>query len=301
MKRLLSTIVLLAAAATLCAQNRNPYIAPLGVVEGAAGIEPQAEPRTVIAVDVTVECDRTISGPYARYAQKYLGVRAPLTDKSSWRVVDAQIALAAPDAFTAGPVAEPRQEVVSHATSDDSFTRVQPDRRQSLMPSDEQAAAAAAATVFSLRKHRLELITGDAGENVFGAGLQAALDEIARQEQAHLELFLGKHVVSTATKRYYVRPAADKLQYVVCRFNGEQGLLPASDLTGNLVVLQITPSETTPSSIPETTLKDPNAARCRVANEATCTLSVAGETCAEAVLPIFEFGRTIVYSQPRRR
>lgn len=190
---------------------------------------------------------------------------------------------------------------MSHADDEEAFTRVRADRRQSLMPSDEQAAAAAAATIFSLRKHRLELITGEAGENVFGAGLQAALDEIARQEQAHLELFLGKHVVSTSTRRYYVRPEADKRQYVVCRFNAERGLLPAADLTGNLVVLQIDPAEETPSSIPEASAKELNVGRCRVANDATCTLSVAGESCAEAVLPIFEFGRTITYALPRRR
>lgn len=301
MKRLFSTLVLLAAAAGLCAQSRSPYVAPLGLVEGAAGVEPQEEPRTVLAVDVTVECDRTISGPYARYAQKYLGVRAPLTDKSDWRVVDARIALAPADRLEALPLPTSSRRVVSHATSDDAFTRVSPDRRMSLMPTAEEAAASAAATVFSLRKHRLELITGEAGENVFGGGLQAALDEIAREEQALLELFLGKHVVSTLTRRFYVRPAADKRQYVVCRFNGEKGLLPANDLTGNLVVLQIDPAETTPSSIPEAGEKDPNVARCRIANEATCTLSVAGETCAEAVLPIFEFGRTITYSLPRRR
>ena len=301
MKRLLSTLVLLVAAAGLCAQPRTPYIAPLGLVEGAAGVEPQAEPRTVLAVDVTVACDRTISGPYARYAQKYLGVRAPLTDKSDWRVVDARIGLAPANAFEAQQPAAPERRVVSHAASDEEFTRVAPDRRMSLMPPPADAAAAAAATIFSLRKHRLELITGEAGENVFGGGLQAALDEIAREEQALLELFLGKRIVSTKTQRFYVRPVADKRQYVVCRFNGEKGVLPANDLTGNLVVLQIDPSEQTPSSIPEASEKDPSVARCRIANEATCTLSVAGESCAEAVLPIFEFGRTITYSLPRRR
>jgi hypothetical protein len=35
----------------------------------------------------------------------------------------------------------------------------------------EEQAAATAEMIFSLRKHRLDLITGEAGENVFGGGL----------------------------------------------------------------------------------------------------------------------------------
>ena len=300
MKRLLLTFALVAAAATLFAQQRNPYIAPVGAFD-ATSAEPRMEPRSVLAVDVTVQCDRTICGPYARYAQKYLGVRAPLTDKTECRVTGGHIALAADDYYLAPAVEAPVTKVVQHAVSDSEFTRVQPDRRSSIMPASEDAAAEAARTIFSLRKHRMELITGDAGENVFGAGLQAALDEIARQEQAYLELFLGKHIATTETRRCYVFPDAEKRQYVVCRFNAEQGLLPSSDLTGEPVLLQITPSETTPARVPEADPRDSNVARCRIANDATCRLSFGGTTWAEAMLPIFEFGRTINYSLPRKR
>ena len=48
---------------------------PAGANETADGIV-VSQPRTVLAVDVTVEKDVTLSGPYARYAQKFLGVRA---------------------------------------------------------------------------------------------------------------------------------------------------------------------------------------------------------------------------------
>lgn len=297
MKCLMPTLALLLAATGLFAQNRNPYIAPVGVTDGAIA----AEPRTVLAVDLQVECERTICGPYARYAQKYLGVRAPLADKTDWRVTGGRIALAADDYYAAVAPEAGETTVVSHAAQDDAFTRVLPDRRSSLMPGTEAAAEAAAATIFSLRKHRLELITGDAGENVFGAGLQAALDEIARQEQAYLELFLGKHIITKSSHRFLVHPEGGKRQYVVCRFNPETGLLPSNDLTGNLVLLQIIPAEKTPSSVPEAGAKELSVASCRVANEATCQLSVSGETLVEAVLPIFEFGRTITYALPRKR
>ena len=71
---------------------QNPYISLQGANETAGGLT-VAQPRTILAVDVTVEHDVTLSGPYARYAQKYLGVRAPLTDKTVWSVTGAHAVL----------------------------------------------------------------------------------------------------------------------------------------------------------------------------------------------------------------
>ena len=81
---------LLALALVVCggAAAQNPYIALQGADETSGGIV-VSQPRTVLAVDVTAERDVTLSGPYARYAQKFLGVRAPLTDKMSWAVTGA--------------------------------------------------------------------------------------------------------------------------------------------------------------------------------------------------------------------
>ena len=88
---------LLALALVVCggAAAQNPYIALQGADETSGGIV-VSQPRTVLAVDVTAERDVTLSGPYARYAQKFLGVRAPLTDKMSWAVTGASVALLDP-------------------------------------------------------------------------------------------------------------------------------------------------------------------------------------------------------------
>ena len=58
---------LLALALAVCggAAAQNPYIALQGANETADGIV-VSQPRTVLAVDVTVEKDVTLSGPYAR-------------------------------------------------------------------------------------------------------------------------------------------------------------------------------------------------------------------------------------------
>ncbi len=189
---------LLALALVVCggAAAQNPYIALQGADETSGGIV-VSQPRTVLAVDVTAERDVTLSGPYARYAQKFLGVRAPLTDKMSWAVTGASVALLDPKACLDAPApAQPSRTVMSHATSEDEFSRLQADKNDMAVLALEDAAREAANTIFSLRRHRIELITGEAGENVFGEGLKAALAEIERLEQSYLELFLGKRVVN---------------------------------------------------------------------------------------------------------
>ena len=297
MKLRLLTLALLVAGGALA---QNPYIALQGANETASGIA-VAQPRTILAVDVTVERDVTLCGPYARYAQKFLGVRAPLTDKTTWSVSGAQIALLDGDTYLNAAAPAPASErVQSYAASDREFARLQPDKLDMTTPALEDAARAAADRIFSLRRHRIELVTGEAGENVFGEGLKAALDEIDRLEQSYLELFLGKHVVSAETRRYVVYPQADKKQYIVCRFSPAAGLLPENDLSGDIVLLQIDPSGATRSDI-EASPKETAVVTCRVADPSTCVVISGGREYARAVLPVFEFGRTINVALPRRK
>ncbi len=299
MKRLVMVVALLLSTATLLAQQ-NPYIALLGVTNNAEGATLSA-PTTLLSVDVEAECERTLCGPYARYAQKYLGVRAPLTDKTEWRVKRAAVGLADFSSYTREPFTADETEVMTYADAADDFAAIQPDKSSTSATTLEDAALMAANTIFSLRRHRTELITGEAGENVFGEGLKSALEEIARQEQAYLELFLGKRIKERVVKRFIVYPDHTKQQYVVCRFSAQEGLVSSSDLTGDMVVLQITPSEHVASPVPEAGAKETSTIPAMVANPATCTLQVRGEEVAREVLPIFQFGRTIQLSQPRQR
>ena len=106
MKFRLLTLLLLCCGVAATAQN--PYIVPEGATESASGISVNM-PRSVVAVDLTVERTAVLCGPYARYAQKYLGVRAPLTDKTTWRIADARIALAGDAVYEARPRLRPHR------------------------------------------------------------------------------------------------------------------------------------------------------------------------------------------------
>lgn len=70
---------LLFAGMTAAAQNQD--MARLGTyMDNGEFVVGTAE--TVLAADITVRCEKIVCGPYARYAQKFLGLRAPLTDKT---------------------------------------------------------------------------------------------------------------------------------------------------------------------------------------------------------------------------
>lgn len=298
MKRLLLAVCLLAAGAGASAQN-DPYLMVLGAQETAEGIR-IAQPRSTLAVDVTVERERVRSGPYARYALKYLGIRVPFTDKTTYTIRDARIGLLEGDAWLAAqPLPAPESTTVRYDDTTADFASVQPDRTDLAQLPPEDAARRTAEAIFSLRKHRLDLITGEAGENVFGGGLQAALDAIARTEQAYLELFMGKRIVDVHSVRYVVHPRGDKRQYIVCRFGEGSGLLPENDLSGEIVLLQIEPGDPTP--LREASPKETNVVEVRLAAPSLCTLTSQGRELARTTLPLFEFGRTVETALPRRK
>ena len=155
-----------------------------------------------------------------------------------------------------------------------------------------------------LEQHRGEngLVAADAVEqyNKMAQEVKDLGAEIERLEQSHLELFLGKRIVTTETRRYVVYPQADKKQYIVCRFSPAAGLLPESDLSGDMVLLQIEPSGNTSNAL-EASAKETNVVACRVADPSVCTVIAGGREYARAVLPLFEFGRTINVALPRRK
>ena len=298
-------------------------------------------PRTVLKVTVVVEKESVRRGPYARFAQKYLGVMAPTVDKDLYSIVGGSIGyaeeadptqvyvldnpdksagriynitpeglLAAPMEGAPQPVNEPlppvaakpgkpdkpgRVDVLSYVASDTSFVKVPIDKRSVIEQSPESMAQQAANTIFSLRKRRMELVTGEFGENVFGEGLAAALREIDRLEQEYTALFLGKQFKQRIVKTYDVIPEMGKNTAVVCRFTETGGLLPTGDLSGNPVVVDMTPENKLENS-PWTrrTSKDSRGmVFYRIADVVDCRLMDGKNELAQRRVPIYQFGLTV--------
>lgn len=249
-----------------------------------------SEAVTTLAVDVCVEREQVIVGPYARYAQKYFGQRASLVDKSVCRIADVDVAIIEDVNYVAQPLAAVEVET-SDLSAGSTFATVLPNRLSATEKQPEQAAEQAASIIFELRNARLELITGEYGDGVYGAGLESALREIDRMEQSLLELFYGKRIITRSTTRYEITVEAEKTSYVVARFNADEGLLATDNLAGEIVLLAIQPSDMTYPAGDEK-----GKIEYRYANNARVSVSIAQQKYAERVLPIYEFGKSVKYA-----
>ena len=294
MKRILSVLALAIMACTAASAQNNIYRAVVGPYQAADGNIVVADPSTTIVVDLTIEKEQTIVGPYARYAQKYLDVRGSLVDKTTYAVKDANLSVMACDGMIkSGETAPATVSVESYMNPVAEFPKVLPNRLSMSPTTIEDAASQAAQAIFTLRKKRRELITGDAGENVFGGGLQDALKALEAQEQAYLELFLGKKVTTVYTERFIV-PMTGAESYTIAKLSSSAGLESATSANGTEIKLTVKGSGVTPklNSIPEIDPKDKTAIMVRLADNATCAVSVGDKMVSSAILPVFELGRT---------
>jgi len=256
MKALLKTIVICAAAVvagTSVCVAQNLKMSKTGEVTMQDGTTAYVIPSTTIVVDLTVRHETVITGEYARFAQRYLGVIAPLADKDIYEIESASVGWIDNDNFLPGSPAEPDAgtiKVMSHIEPGAGFMRVLPDRLSASPKSGEDAARDAANMIYNIRKRRVDLIMGDIGENVYGEGLKAALERMDKIENEYLELFLGKQTVETYTVRFHVIPEKGKNTYVVCRINETKGILPSGDLSGEPVMLELRPEGLASAAFP---------------------------------------------------
>lgn len=249
-----------------------------------------AEASSTLAVDVVVEHEVFTPGVYARYAQKMLGTRASLVERDEYRVVDASVALMEDNSYMRCGAEMPR--VGDTQVVEEQMLQI--DRISSGERSTEAAAREAAEQILSLRRTRLDLITGEFGEGVFGAGLQSALEEISRLEREYLELFYGKRSITTLAERFILPVNSEQPSTVIARFSAESGIVAKDDLSGDIILVKITPSEMT---YPQSELKGTVA--YRYANNAEVIVALGGEVLVRNILPLYEFGETVMFLQPR--
>ena len=280
MKKILAFIVTLTLATTLSAQslvrtgfymeNGNPVI---------------SNPQNSVTVSITVEKRSFIPGQFARYAQKMLGVRASLAERTETSIVAAELS----EQIPSGELVKVEPQTVEGI-------ELPPFRFDNRAMSAEQQAQAAADMIFSLRRQRKELISGDAGENVFGAGLKAALEYIEKTEKQCLDMFYGTNVRSVEQYRYTITPTASEKNYIVCRYREGVGILPLSDFSGDPIMVIITPTDGYTSSLPFATEKDKVRTEFLVAATCDIELLCGTDSLATLQMEMFQYGKKVVLS-----
>ena len=252
--------------------------------------------QTTLYVDLAIEMQEITAGPYARYAQKYLGVSAPLADKVLYEVKMAKIS----DTSDMQPnnATHITDRASSHMNPAEGFPRLTVDKMSAATFSLEESARLAAEKIFDIRRSRFDLITGEVGENVFGGGLGRALDELSRLEEEYLSLFLGKQTTRTEFKRYTVTPAKGKQTYTVCRFSKTDGLLSQDNLSGVPMVLELRPADDESLQTPVPQAKpNPRAVLQFIPAQMICRIILDGTELASEQFSIRQMGDA-VYVMP---
>ncbi len=267
-------------------------------------VNPVIIPQTTVHVTLTVKREHIAKGPYAKYAQQYLGIAAPLNDKTTYTILGAELswsdrtvpAEATPLAGTK-PVADSgiNKPLFSDVSLDPIVYTAASGLDESRMSVKEKSldrmAADAADAIFTLRRRRFDLVTGEFGENVFGAGLPAAIEEMARIEDNYLSLFTGKKNTYIYNVTLDVTPAAEPGNTVVCRFSETGGVVDRSDLSGEPIMLNIT------AGAPYNAIEGRNAGKSTVyltlPRIASCKLFNGMNLLTEREIPMLQSGTVI--------
>ncbi len=183
--------------------------------------------------------------------------------------------------------------------TDSGFEKVPVQQNQTVEKNPEKRAEEAANVIFTLRKKRIELITGDVEGALSKDGLQAALNEIKRLEDEYLSLFIGKTTSDVQSAVFYVTPAASQAKqlYVAFRFSDTQGLLQANNVAGRPVTLELTPEKKAaeqPSNAADNSGKQPRVAY-RMPEAVQARINDGQNTLLQTRLLVYQLGRTMTF------
>lgn len=253
-------------------------------------------PSTVISIDVEAVQEKFYAGPYAKYAEKYLGIKPRMKDENTVqltqvrmtplvepdqtrrysvdvkkRVEEATLMKLASGGFVTFADAKhgdqtvwrfPTEEkgdfsgkgVSSNLTSgsttlyrkddrESAYNRIAVHQDMVIEKTLEQKAAETAAMILKLRKQRLQIVTGDTDATYSGEAMGAAIEELTRLENEYMTLFTGYSEKQPQHMTFEVipDPAKENQMYVAFRMSEAGGLVPADNLSGKPVVMEIVP------------------------------------------------------------
>ncbi|MDR2126560.1 MAG: DUF4831 family protein [Prevotellaceae bacterium] len=254
-----------------------------------------ALPKTSIKIKIETEKETFVAGPYAQYAEKYLGIEVDMQNHENYSIrkiemmpfkeADANtlytinfgkmknaranfLDLSAEGLLFLGNYkyegnlssrfassADSQTKFLNAGTSsnytlektvyygtmktDTGMVQVPIERWQKTGKNIETKAAEFAELINTLRKKRIEIVTGES--DFTGEGLTAVLAEIRNMETEYIYLFTGKSTKTTEVHFFEVIPNAAQMQqsYIAFRFSEKQGLTPANNVSGRPIMLTL--------------------------------------------------------------
>lgn len=141
-------------------------------------------------------------------------------------------------------VVEETKTVMRMIRQDTAFVNVPVLQRQSVTRSLDAKAAEAADLIFELRSNRFKLMSGDLDLFPDGRALEAIINEFARLEREYLDLFTGKIFEKEHEFTFEYTPESNSFEntkelQILFRLSDTEGILPANDVSGRPVALEL--------------------------------------------------------------
>ena len=305
-------------------------------------------PSTTIVLEVEAVQEKFYVGPYARYAEKYLGIKARQKDETTFQLTEIKVTpLVEADqtkryttnvkkgqidatflklssvgliSFSDAKFGDESvwrfptetqgdfsgKGVSSNLTSQSAtlyrsdnsssaYDRVSVQQDMLVEKTPEQRAAETANMILKLRKQRLQIVTGDTDATYSGEAMGTAIGEITRLEEEYMMLFTGYSEYQTQTMRFEVVPQADKADqmYIAFRLSDTSGLVPADNLSGKPVIMEIVPQEFADTAVSEVDAKNAKEVLAYYRIPAICTIKLmnGANLLLQSRMPIYQLGR----------
>ena len=304
-------------------------------------------PSTSIVLEVEAVQEKFYVGPYARYAEKYLGIKARQKDETTFQLTEIKMTplleadqsrrytvnvkkgqidatflklasgglISFSDAkfgdesvwrFPTESKGDFAGKGVSSNLTSQSATLYRSDNktsaydkvavRQDMLVEKtlEQRAAETAEMILKLRKQRLQIVTGDTDATYSGEAMGAAIAEITRLEEEYMMLFAGYSEFQTQKMRFEVIPDAanESNMYVAFRLSDTAGLVPADNLSGKPVIMEIIPQTFADPALSVEDAKNKKEVLAYYRIPAVCTVRLmdGANLLLQSRMPIYQLG-----------
>lgn len=161
-------------------------------------------------------------------------------------------------------------------------------------------AEGAAKQIYRIRETRLNILAGDV-EHVpaDGKAMELVLNELDKQEQALVALFVGKTQVTHHTHAVRYVPGESVEKEVVCRLSAHNGIVDKNDLSGEPLYLTLVAKKQTllPAGIADKNTPLLSQIHYNLPGEAQVTLTFKGKQMAEQTVAVAQYGVAIPLAQ----
>ena len=161
-------------------------------------------------------------------------------------------------------------------------------------------ADGAAKQIYRIRETRLNILAGDV-EHVpaDGKAMELVLNELDKQEQALVALFVGKTQVTHHTHAVRYVPGESVEKEVVCRLSAHNGIVDKNDLSGEPLYLTLVAKKQTllPAGIADKNTPLLSQIHYNLPGEAKVTLTFKGKKMAEQNVAVAQYGVAIPLAQ----